>query len=198
MATASPVGGYVLVSPTQDLTEALRRGRRRLRIAGILALVLGAVSIVVPAAASVGTAVFIGWILVLASAYQAIDAFSVSDRGRMALRLFLAAITFAAGLYLLVAPLRGTFTLTVMLVIWFVASGTWRLVVGLAERGLPGAGMTAVSGVLSLALGVLIAEGLPSSASWAIGLIVGIDLIFWGIVLISIARALDRLAPPLD
>jgi uncharacterized membrane protein HdeD (DUF308 family) len=178
-----------------ELTEALRRGRRRLMIAGILAIVIGAVAIVVPAIASVGTAIFIGWILVVAAGFQAADAFAVRDRGRMALRVLLALLTFAAGVYLLVAPLDGVFTLTVMLVIWFVATGIARLVIGLAELGVPGAGMTALTGVLKLVLGILIAEQLPSSADWAIGLLVGIDLLFSGVTLLALSRALGSLGP---
>jgi uncharacterized membrane protein HdeD (DUF308 family) len=165
-------------------------------IAGILALALGAVAIVVPAVASVGTAIFIGWILVFASGFQVADAIAVRHRGRMVLRLLLAVLTFAAGLYLLVAPLSGVFTLTVMLVIWFVATGIARLVIGLAELGVPGAGMTALTGMLKLLLGILIAEQLPSSADWAIGLLVGVDLLFSGASLIALARALTGLAPP--
>jgi uncharacterized membrane protein HdeD (DUF308 family) len=76
-----------------------------------------------------------------------------------------------------------------------VAAGTLRLVVGIAERGVPGAGMIAVNGALTLGLGILIAEKLPSSASWAIGLLVGVDLLFSGLVLIGIARGLSRLTP---
>jgi uncharacterized membrane protein HdeD (DUF308 family) len=186
---APPVGGTATVY-TEDLPTALRRARRRLTVAGILAVLLGVVAIIVPAVASVGTAIFIGWILVFASGVMAVDAFAVRHRGRMAIRLIFAALTFAAGLYLLVAPLHGTFTLTVILVIWFVATGSARLVIGLAELGVPGAGMTALNGALTLILGILIAEQLPSSANWAIGLIVGIDLLFSGIVLISLARAL--------
>jgi uncharacterized membrane protein HdeD (DUF308 family) len=176
-----------------DLTEALRRGRRRLMIAGVLALILGAVAIIVPAVASVGTAIFIGWILVIASAFQIADALAVRHRGRMALRLLLAVLSFAAGVYLLVAPLDGVFTLTVMLVLWFVATGVARLVIGISELGVPGAWMTVLSGVLKLAIGVLVAEQLPSSADWAIGLLVGVDLVFSGVALISLARALGSL-----
>jgi uncharacterized membrane protein HdeD (DUF308 family) len=173
----------------------MRRGRRRLMIAGIVALVVGAVAIVVPAVASVATAIFIGWILVFASAFQVADAIAVRHRGRMVLRILLAVLTFAAGLYLLVAPLDGVFTLTVMLVIWFVATGIARLVIGLAELGVPGARMTALTGALKLLLGILIAEQLPSSADWAIGLLVGVDLIFSGSSLIGLARSLGGLAP---
>jgi uncharacterized membrane protein HdeD (DUF308 family) len=178
-----------------DLATALRRGRRRLMIAGVIAMVLGAVSIVVPAVGSVGIAIFIGWVLVLASGFMLADALSVRHTGRLALRLVLALITFTAGFYLLVAPLHGVFTLTVVLVIWFIATGTGRVIVGIAERGMPGAGMTILSGVVSLVLGILIAEKLPSSATWAIGLIVGIDLLFAGIALVVLSSRLSRVLP---
>jgi uncharacterized membrane protein HdeD (DUF308 family) len=180
-------------SRREDLVEALRHGRRRLLIAGSLSILAGIVAIVVPAVASVATAIFIGWILVFAAIVEAINGFAARHRGRMMVRLLLAALTLAAGVYLLVAPLEGTFTLTVMLVIWLVATGTARIVFGLAEMPAPGAGLVALSGVVDLVLGVLVAEKLPSSASWAIGLIVGIDLLFAGMVLLVLARELKPL-----
>jgi uncharacterized membrane protein HdeD (DUF308 family) len=179
----------------EDLLDALRRGRKRLMVAGVLMLVLGAVAIVVPAVASVATAIFVGWILVIASAFEITSAMAVEHGGRRALRFILALLTFAAGIYLLVAPLDGVFTLTVVLVIWFMATGTARVIIGIAERGIPGWGMTVVSGAISIALGVLIAEKLPSSADWAIGLIVGVDLLFSGTLLTSLAYRLRGVLP---
>jgi uncharacterized membrane protein HdeD (DUF308 family) len=179
----------------EAIVEALHHGRRKLMIAGVLLIVLGIVAIVIPALASVATAIFIGWILVVAAAYQVVDAFSAPHWGRTALRLLLALVSFAAGFYLLVAPLQGTFTLTVMLVIWFVATGIARIVLGIAERGVPGAGWTVLNGVVTLLLGILIAEGLPSTADWAIGLIVGLDLLFSGMVLVAIAQQLKGVRP---
>jgi uncharacterized membrane protein HdeD (DUF308 family) len=178
-----------------DLLDALRRGRKRLMIVGVLLLVLGAVAIVVPAVASVATAIFIGWILLIASAFDLANAIAVEHGGRRALRVVLALLTFVAGFYLLVAPLDGVFTLTVVLVIWFLATGTARVIVGIAERGLPGWGMTILSGTISIVLGILIAEKLPSSADWAIGLIVGVDLLFSGVILTSLAYRLRPLIP---
>jgi uncharacterized membrane protein HdeD (DUF308 family) len=196
-APSPPIAGSRADSglDSTDLLEALRRGRKRLMIAGVLMLVLGAVAIVVPAVASVATAIFIGWILVIASAFDFANAIAVEHGGRRALRVVLAVLTFVAGVYLLVAPLDGVFTLTVVLVIWFMATGTARVIVGIAERGLPGWGLTILSGAISIALGVLIAERLPSSAGWAIGLIVGVDLLFSGTTLTSLAYRLRPLLP---
>jgi uncharacterized membrane protein HdeD (DUF308 family) len=171
--------------------EQLKRTRRWLMVAGVLSLLGGIVAIALPNIASVATTIFVGWLLVFISALHTVDALSArEDRKRMALRLLLAALTFAAGLYLLVAPLEGTFTLTVMLVIWFVAIGCMRIAIGVAGWGAPGARWLALGGVLSLVLGLLIAEQLPESAAWALGLLVGIDMLFSGVQLIDFSRRL--------
>ena len=158
-----------------------QRSRGLLIAAGVLGVLSGIVAIVVPAVASVGTAIFIGIVLVVASIPLAVEALAAADVGRKLLRLVVAAVTAIAGVYLLAAPLEGTYTLTVMLVIWFVAIGCARLAGGLAHIGFPGAGATAFSGLLSIVLGVLIAEDLPSSSDWAIGLLVGVDFLFFGL-----------------
>jgi uncharacterized membrane protein HdeD (DUF308 family) len=173
-----------------DSAEQLRRMRRRLTIAGVLSLLAGIVAIVLPNIASIATAIFVGWLLVLVAALYVVDAFSTPDQTRTALRLLLAVLTFAAGVYLLVAPLDGTFTLTVILVIWFVAIGIARLVIGVNDYATFEGIMLAVSGALALGRGLLLAMRLPDAASWAIGLVVGVDFIFTGALMIALARAL--------
>src|SRR3954469_12317897 len=122
MASApSTTTPYSTRASTAGTTEELKRTRRWLMIAGVLSLLGGIVAIVLPNVASVATAIFVGWLLVFASALYFVDAFSTRDGTRMALRLLMGVLTFIAGLYLLVAPLDGAFTLTVVLVIWFVA-----------------------------------------------------------------------------
>jgi uncharacterized membrane protein HdeD (DUF308 family) len=100
--------------------------------------------------------------------------------GRVLLRLLYAVLFVLAGVYLLVAPLEGTFTLTVVLAAWFIAIGLVRLYAALREREQEGAGLVALTGAASLVLGILIAVELPSSADWAIGLLVGLDFLFYG------------------
>jgi uncharacterized membrane protein HdeD (DUF308 family) len=190
MGTAPSATPFTTRASTADPAEELRRTRRWLMIAGVLSLLGGIVAVVLPNLASVATAIFVGWLLVFAGAMYVVDAFSTRDRTRIALRLLMAVLSFIAGVYLLLAPLDGTFTLTVVLVIWFVAVGVARIVIGIADRGTPGAGMLVATGVLSLVLGLLIALELPDSATWAIGLLVGIDLIFTGALLIGLARNL--------
>jgi uncharacterized membrane protein HdeD (DUF308 family) len=176
------------------IQEELSAGWKRLRIAGWLAIVGGVVCIAVPAIASVATAIFIGWILLFAGAWMLFDAWSVRGAGRVLVRVLWALLTEVAGLYLLLAPLDGTVTLTFVLVVYFIAIGCVRIAEAIVIRGLPGAGMVGVNGALSLLIGLLILIDFPSSADWAIGLLVGIDLLFAGWILLSIASAGKRLA----
>ena len=190
MGTAPSVTPFSRRATLAAPTEELRRTRRWLTVAGVLSLLGGIVAVVLPNIASIATAIFVGWLLVFVSALYVVDAFSTRDGRRIALRLLIAVLSFVAGLYLLVAPLDGAFTLTVVLSMWFLAVGVARIAGGIADHKAPGAGMLVIIGVLSLGLGLLIALQLPESATWAIGLLVGIDLLFSGIVLLSLARNL--------
>jgi uncharacterized membrane protein HdeD (DUF308 family) len=170
----------------------LRRVRRWLVISGVLALVAGAVAIAVPIVASVTVAVFIGWLLVFSAVAMAIHAIS----RRAALRALEALLTLIVGLYLLVFPLSGTVSLTFVLAVWFFASGFLSLLQAWRWRDAPEMWITALSGGLSVILGFLIAASLPGSAAWAIGLVVGINLVLWGVRALVAAR-LMKLALPI-
>jgi len=163
------------------MPEVLERNWRWLLASGILAIVAGIVAIAVPAAASVTIELFIGWLLLFSSGFQLVDAFAPPRTpGRVLVRLTYAALFLIAGVYLLVAPLEGTFTLTVVLAAFLIAFGLVRLYAALRGRDEQGAALAALSGAAGLVLGILIAVELPSSADWAIGLLVGVDLLFYG------------------
>jgi uncharacterized membrane protein HdeD (DUF308 family) len=151
-------------------------------VAGVLSLGAGLVAIAVPALASVGTAVFIGLVLLVASVALFLGAWAARGLRQRLLGILIAVLTLLAGLYLLVSPLEGTFTLTVMLVIWFVGVGIARVAAGVVQLGIPGAGYTIAAGAASLLLGLLIARELPSAADWAIGMLVGIDFLVYGVL----------------
>jgi uncharacterized membrane protein HdeD (DUF308 family) len=161
-------------------------------VTAALAVAAGALAIAVPVIASVTITLFVGWILVVAGIVTGVHALSQHPRRRMAASVLNAALTLAVGLYLVIFPLSGTITLTFMLAVWFFASGALRLFAAWYERAMPGAGIIALNGTLTLVLGVLIAASLPGSAAWAIGLLVGINLIFGGAQAFFVARLLKR------
>ena len=175
------------VTMDPEVRDGLRRSWRALRAIGIVAIVLGSVAILVPAVASVGTAIFIGWILLIAGAFLTAAAFTAHSLGTVVLRLLWAALTVIVGIWLIVEPHNGTLTLTLVLGIYFLFMGLTRIAVAFVARGQQGAGLAGLSGFASLLIGVLILVEFPSSADWAIGLLVGIDLIIAGWTLLGIA-----------
>jgi uncharacterized membrane protein HdeD (DUF308 family) len=181
---------------TAEVQQALRERWKWLMTAGILAIVGGFVCIAVPVIASVAVAIFIGWMLVFAGTFLLIGAWSVRGAGNIAIQVLWALLTLIAGLYLILAPLSGTVTLTFVLVVYFLIMGSARLFASFADRQMPHSGLIGVSGALSIFVGLLILLDLPSSAGWAIGLLVGIDFLFAGFGLVQAATYGRQLARP--
>jgi uncharacterized membrane protein HdeD (DUF308 family) len=170
-----------------ETEEGLRRTWRALMAIGIVAIVVGCIAIIIPAAFSVGTAIFVGWILMIVGAFMVVAAFNTTSVGSVIWRLLWAFLTIIVGFWLVIEPHNGTLTLTVVLGIYFLVMGVSRIMVAFASRGEQGAGLVGLSGIAGLVIGILVLAKLPSSADWAIGLLVGIDLIFAGWTLVSIA-----------
>ena len=170
-----------------EVRAGLARTWKALMAIGVLAIFVGCVAILVPAVAAVGTAIFIGWILLIVGAFLIAAAFAAVSVGTLLLRLLWAALTVIVGLWLIVEPHNGTLTLTLVLGLYFLFMGITRITVAFLSRGQPNAGLLGLSGVAGLLIGILVLIEFPDSADWAIGLLVGIDLIFAGWTLTSIA-----------
>jgi uncharacterized membrane protein HdeD (DUF308 family) len=170
-----------------EARAGLARTWKALMAIGVLAIFIGCVAILVPAVASVGTAIFIGWVLLIVGAFLVAAAFSAVSVGTLLLRLLWAALTVIVGLWLIVEPHNGTLTLTLVLGLYFLFMGLTRIAVAFLNRGQPNAGLLGLSGIAGLLVGILVLAKFPSSADWAIGLLVGIDLIFAGWTLTAIA-----------
>jgi uncharacterized membrane protein HdeD (DUF308 family) len=170
--------------------EAVKRARNWLYATAAVSMIAGVLAILVPAVASVTVAIFTGWLLVIVGAVALAYAWSVRAPGR-GLRLFSSALTAIAGICLIVFPLSGTFTLTFFLAVWFLATGIFYLAAAIQHRQEAGAALLGLHGVLSLVLGGLILADLPSSAGWAIGLLVGINLVFFSVRALFAASALN-------
>jgi uncharacterized membrane protein HdeD (DUF308 family) len=175
------------VSLDPEVREGLARSWKGLMVVGVLAILAGCIAILVPAVASVGTAIFIGWVLIVVGAFLIAGAFAAHSIGTVVLRLLWAFLTVAVGFWLVIEPHNGTLTLTLVLGIYFLFMGVTRIAVAFSSRGQQGAGLVGLSGFAGLLIGILVLAELPSSADWAIGLLVGIDLIFAGWTLTSVA-----------
>jgi uncharacterized membrane protein HdeD (DUF308 family) len=170
-----------------EVREGLRRSWKALMAVGVLAILIGCIAILVPAVASVGTAIFIGWVLLIVGGVLVAAAFSAHSIGTLLVRMAWALLTVLVGIWLIVEPHNGTLTLTLVLGIYFLFMGLTRITIAFLARGEPNAGLLGLSGVAGLLIGILVLAKFPSSADWAIGLLVGIDLIFAGWTLTSVA-----------
>ncbi len=172
----------------------VRRTRISLVVTGIFALLGGAVAIVVPPIATLTIALFIGWILLYSGVVMGIHAWTQRGAGHAGERALMALLTFVVGAYIVLFPVGAAISLTLLLVVWFVGSGALQLWTARQARGLPGAGIALFNGIMSLLLAILIVADLPSSAAWAIGLLVGVNLVFWGMRALLAARLLKHVA----
>lgn len=179
-----------------ELREALSKNWKLLLAGGIISVVLGAIAIIIPPLASVTITILVGIILLVGAVGMVAEALSRGTTGHRIWSAILAVLYVIAGVWLLINPVEGTITLTWVLVIFFLVIGLFRLVAGIQGRGagVPNAGWMIVNGLLSIAIAVLVLVELPSSAAWAIGLLVGIQLLFDGFMLIATAMAGKKLA----
>ena len=197
-APAAQPGGGLLASLWEQAETAsrdeLRTARNILIGTGILALLAGVAAIIVPVVASVTMTLFIGWLLMFYGVVSGVHAVRAHVPGRLkAWRILNALLALVVGFYLVALPMSGTITLTFLLAVWFFGSGLFSLTAAWQRRGEPGAGWLAFNGALSAVLGLLIALSLPSSAAWAIGLLVGIHMLWWGLDALMAAGVLKRL-----
>ena len=159
---------------------------------GVAQMAVGALAIGSPLVATLASAVFLGWLLLIAGSVQAVQAFRYRIWHGFFLHLAGALLYIVAGVLVITRPAAGALTLTLILAIFFVVEGISRVMLGMRVRGTPGSAGLLIGGVLGTVLGLLIWLELPSSAVWAIGLLLGVNLLVNGVALVSIAMAARR------
>lgn len=167
---------------------------------GIVLVILGVAAIVLPPIATLAVEIIIGWLLLVSGIVGLVTTFSMRGAPGFWWSLFSALIGLAAGVVLLRWPLSGIFSLTVVLTAFLTLEGVASIMLALTHsRGFSGRwGMLLLSGVVDLVLAGIILFGLPGTAVWAIGLLVGINLVFGGSALISMALHARVPSPPLS
>jgi uncharacterized membrane protein HdeD (DUF308 family) len=158
---------------------------------GIILLVLGVLAIVVPPLASLAVTVLIGWLFLISGVAGLVMTFMARRAPGFWWALLSAVIAILAGGALLWSPVQGVLSLTFVVIAFFLIDGVLSIVLAIEHRRqLAGRwGWILLSGIVDLIIAGIIYAGLPGSAAWAIGLLVGIDLVFGGIALIMVALA---------
>jgi len=159
---------------------------------GLVAIVLGGLAVLLPHIATIATELVIGAILLVGGVVECVTSFKSARTSRKAQRFVVGLLGIAAGALLIVFPLLGVIALTLVLTGFFLASGVFKLYFAWKTHPSTGWGWMVASGLLAIALGALVWSGLPGTAFWVLGFIVGIDMIFYGTSLLATAIAARR------
>lgn len=174
-----------------DMQSIVTRHWKLFLAEGIVLVLLGVGAIVVPPIAGLAVTLILGWLFLIGGIFGLIVTFWGRDMPGFWWSLVSAALAVLAGLILIARPMEGLLTLTVVLTAFFIIEGVASIMFALEhKRELSGRwGWVLTAGVFDLLIAVLIFTGLPGSALWAIGLLVGINMVFGGSSLIGMALA---------
>lgn len=164
---------------------------------GIVLLVLGFIAIAIPPLATLAVTILLGWLFLISGLVGLATSFWMRRAPGFIWSLVSAALGIMVGVLLLVQPVQGALSLTLVLIAFFIIEGVASIMFALDhKRELSGQwGWMLVSGIVDLALSAMILAGLPSTAAWAIGLLVGINMMFGGSALIAMALHAKKAAP---
>jgi uncharacterized membrane protein HdeD (DUF308 family) len=162
---------------------------------GIVLLILGLAAVLIPPIATLAVEVLIGWILLASGIVGLISTFRMRGAPGLSWSLLSGVAAVVAGVLLLAWPLSGAVSLTVILTVFLFFEGFASIMLALSHRnGFSSRwGLLLFSGIVDLVLAGIIVMGLPGTAAWAIGLLVGINMVFGGSALIGMALHARRL-----
>jgi uncharacterized membrane protein HdeD (DUF308 family) len=158
-------------------------------VEGIVLFMLGFLAIVIPPLATLAVTIFLGWLFLISGIVGLFTTFWARHAPGFWWSLLSAAIGIGVGLVLLAWPVSGAVSLTLVLIIFFLIEGIASIMYALEHRQqLSGRwGWMLASGIVDLILAAMIFAGLPGTAAWALGLLVGINMIFGGSALVAMA-----------
>jgi uncharacterized membrane protein HdeD (DUF308 family) len=173
----------------RSVANALHQHWKLYLAEGIVLLVLGALAILVPPVATLAVTIVLGWLFLISGVMGLATSFWMRHAPGFWWSLLSAALGIVVGAVLLAQPVNGAFSLTLVLVAFFAIEGVVSIMFALDhKRELSGRwGWMLLSGIVDLVLSVMIFAGLPATAAWAIGLLVGINMLFGGSALIAMA-----------
>jgi len=162
---------------------------------GVIMTGLGVLAVIWPQLSTVAVDVYVGWLFLLSGAVGLLTMFFAPSASAYFWSLFTSALSLFVGILLLWHPIEGAVSLTLVLIAFFIAEGIFQIAASLSYReAFPESwGWMLGSGIADLILAGVIISGWPGTASWALGLIVGVNLISSGIAIIMVAVTGRRL-----
>jgi uncharacterized membrane protein HdeD (DUF308 family) len=174
-----------------EMNAAVKAHWKAFLFEGIVLAILGLAAMIVPPLASLAVTIFLGWMFLIGGIAGLFATFWARQMPGFWWSLFSAALAVLAGGLLLARPMQGILTLTIVVGAYFLAEGVVTIMYALEHRRKLSERWSwlLVAGLLDILISFLIIAGLPGSAEWAIGLLVGINLVLGGVSLVGMALA---------
>lgn len=173
-----------------DVAALMQAHWRRFLVQGVLMIALGTLAVALPVVTTLAVEILVGWLFVIGGVWRAISLARSSRMPGFGWSLAMAIVAIAFGAMLVMMPLAGMLTLTMLLITFFVLEAIGKILFALDLRKHSHSWSWALAtGIVDLFLAALIFAGWPSTAAWAIGLLVGINMIFFGVSLVMISLA---------
>lgn len=183
--------------PAPDVKQDRRRAeampgehRQRILVEGALMITLGVLAIALPTLTTIAIELLLGWLFLIGGGWRTVSILRASPAPGFGWSLATAIMAIVLGVLLVSRPLAGMQTLTMLLVAFFILEGIAKILLALALREQTSVWLwTLISGIVDLILAAVISFQWPVAAGWAIGLVVGINMFFFGIALVMISLA---------
>jgi uncharacterized membrane protein HdeD (DUF308 family) len=156
---------------------------------GVLIVVAGILALLSPLVAGLAIAMTVGVLLIASGISRLVLAFRMGSFGHGLLVFLLGVLAIFIGGYMVSRPGMALGTLTLVLAVYFAVDGVFQIVWAFRLRPIKGWGWSLFSGIVSLALGVMIWRQFPVSGVWAVGTLAGIQMVFGGSSVASICAA---------
>lgn len=166
----------------------------QLTVVGMALIVFGAICLAVPVVAGGAVTYVVGGLLIVAGVLQVIQGIREPALMSKLLPIILGVVMIIAGGSVLAHPLIGMAVLTLVLAAAFIVEGIWKIIASFAYRPATGWIGLLVSGVVAVVLGGVIWAQWPISGLWAIGLLVGVNLLLTGLTIVFLASTVRRAA----
>lgn len=165
-------------------------------IQGVVMVILGLLAVSLPHVATIAFGIGIGWLLFIGGILRAVTLLKSRHAPGFIWSLLTAALATVLGVILVAQPMQGALTITMVLIIIFIVEGFAAIFMALDfRRHVSNWGWAMLSGIVNLCLAYFIWEGLPSTATWALGLLIGVNMFMMGISLIMMSLAARNLNP---
>jgi uncharacterized membrane protein HdeD (DUF308 family) len=181
------------------ISEAIGAHWRLFLFQGVVMIVLGALAVALPVAATLAIELYVGCLLLISGIVGLVAMLSTNNMPAFLWSLITASLSAAVGALLIWMPTEGALSLTLLLTAFFIVEGIFQIGTSVAYRGVIDStwGWMLASGIADLMLAVIIISGWPTTVVWVVGFVVGISLVTSGWAIVMAAYAGRRVSKAL-